>query len=206
MRPMLEMTTAGLARRPCFDGRTVTLREFDRLPDDGYRYELHDGILHVSPAPATNHDRVVSFLHAKLFAHVERRALGEVFTSDYDVQLTNKRIYRPDIKFVSRENRRIIRVKRLVGAPDLVVEVVSPDDPDRDWRVKFDAYEKAGVREYWIIEAATLSATFYVHDGKRFVNQPVKGTRFASTVVKGFRLDLEALTAYVRRPIGDEDD
>jgi len=179
------------------------LREFDRLPDDGYRYELHDGILQVAPAPSTQHDLVVTFLVGEIYAHLKNRRLGVVFGSDYDVQLARKRVYRPDVKFVSNANRAIIGSKRLRGAPDLVVEVVSPDDPDRDWRVKFNAYEQAAVREYWIIDAESLSSTFYLHDGKQFVKQPVRGTRYASKVIKGFRLDLKALETYVRQSVGD---
>ncbi len=206
MRPMLEMTIGDRTRRPRFNGRPATLREFNRLPDDGYRYELHEGIIRVSPSPGLRHENVVSFIHGELFGFLKGRSLGRVFTSEYDVQLTPKRRYKPDVKFVSTANRDIIRDKRIHGAPDLVVEVVSPNNPDRDWRIKFDAYEKAGVREYWIIVAYTLAAAFYVHDGKRFVKQSVKGTRFASKVVTGFRLDLKALDAYVNGPIeGDED-
>ena len=206
MRPMLETTTTDRPGRPRFDGVVATAKEFENLPDDGYRYELHEGIIRVSPSPGLRHENVVSFIHGELFSFLKRRSLGRVFTSEYDVQLTPKRRYKPDVKFVSTANRGIIRDKRIHGAPDLVVEVVSPDNPNRDWRVKFDAYEKAGVREYWIIVADGLAATFYVHDGKRYVEQSVKGTRFASTVVTGFRLDLKALDAYVNGPIdGDED-
>ncbi len=204
MRPMLETTTYRPGR-PRFDGVAATAKEFEDLPDDGYRYELHEGIICVSPSPGLRHENVVSFIHGKLFAYLEKHPIGRVFTSEYDVQLTPKRRYKPDVKFVSTVNCDIIRDKRIHGAPDLVVEVVSPDNPDRDWRVKFDAYERAGVREYWIIVADDLSAAFYVHDGKRFAKQSVKGTRFASTVVTGFRLDLKALSAYVNEPMdGDE--
>ena len=158
----------------------------------------------MSPAPATNHERIVSYLHGKIFAHIEKHPVGEVFTSDYDVQLSTKRIYRPDVKFVSTLNADIVQKNRICGAPDVAIEVVSAEDPDRDWRIKFNAYEKAGVAEYWLINAETLVATFYVHDGKQFVKQAIKSRRYTSTAIKGFRLDLEALEAYVRRPLGDD--
>ncbi len=204
MRPLSETVRSYRTSRPRFDGQSATVREFERLSDDGFRYELDDGILRVSPSPSTHHDLIVSFLCGEMYAFLKTRPLGTLFTSEYDVHLAPRRVYKPDVKFVARTNRGIIGKQRIHGPPDLVIEVVSPNDPDRDWRTKFDAYERAGVREYWLIDAESLAATFYLHDGKRFVKQPVRGTRYASTVIDGFRLDLEALASYVRRSGGEK--
>ena len=204
MRSVPQTVTTNRTRGPRHEGQPATVREFDNLPDDGYRYELHDGVLCVLPAPATRHERVVSYVHGELFGFLQQHPIGEVFGSNYDVQLSTKRIYHPDVKFVSTFNADVVRKKRICGVPDVVIEVVSPDDSDRDWRVKFNAYEKAGVAEYWLIDAQTVVATFYVHDGKQLVKQVSKSRRYTSAAIKGFRLDLDAMEAYVGRPLGDD--
>jgi Uma2 family endonuclease len=78
---------------------------------------------------------------------------GEVFGIEIQIRLPSiKQRRNPDVLFISRNRENIIKHTHIDGAPDLVMEIVSPDSENRDRRDKFLAYEKSGVREYWIID------------------------------------------------------
>ena len=123
------------------------------MPDDGNRYEAIEGDLHMTPAPTTLHQRVSKRLTYALDRILERPGLGEVFVAPYGVEFpaTGEGV-QPDIVFVSRKRREIITEAGIVGAPDLVVEILSPSTAGRDRTIKLRLYERHGVREYWIVD------------------------------------------------------
>ena len=136
----------------------LTYEDYCALPDDGKRYEILDGDLYMSPSPETPHQRILGNLLAILHDHVRLLKLGEVFVAPLDVLLGKHDIVEPDLIFVSNERRAIITRKNIRGAPDLLVEVLSPSTSKRDLRDKRNIYARSGVRFYWIIdpEARTL--------------------------------------------------
>lgn len=179
--------------RGAYRGLRLTAEEYFSIPDDGARYELVDGVVVVSPSPEPNHQYVSGQLFRKLADFVEARRLGVVLY-ETDVLLSEGPtggdvVLRPEFLFVRVERQNEVR-KRVVGAPDLVVEVVSPDSRRMDTRTKYDDYQRAGVQEYWLIDPERDEMRFYRLEAGRFVEAPISGDKFASTAVPGFTLDL----------------
>ena len=81
-------------------------------------------------------------------------------------------------------------MRRLIGPPDLAVEVISPDSRRYDTQTKRDDYERCGVREYWIVDPQQKLLTFLRNEAGRFVEVPPQGDSFASEAVEGFVLNL----------------
>jgi Uma2 family endonuclease len=145
-----------------------TYEDYARLPDDGNRYEVLDGELYVSPSPRTRHQAVSRSLEFLLHAHVSGQGLGEVFDAPIDVIFGPKMVAVPDIVFVAAARKSIITERAIEGAPDLIVEILSP------WSVRQDRVEKAalyarhGVRHYWIADPEACSLETFVLAGQRY--------------------------------------
>lgn len=125
-----------------------TYEDYMRTPDD-VRYELLDGELILSPSARTAHQRTSINIEHPLIAFVKENKLGEVFHAPYDVVLDNFNVVQPDILFVSNERARIITDLNIQGAPDLVIEILSPSTAQRDRTQKRDLYAQHDVKEYW---------------------------------------------------------
>lgn len=130
----------------------LTYEDYCALPDDGRRYEILDGDLYMSPSPITLHQLVVGNTYHVLRHHVDRHALGKVFIAPYDVVLGKHDVVEPDVIFVSKAHKSIITRKNIRGAPDLLVEVLSPSTAERDTRDKRNIYARCGVKWYWIVD------------------------------------------------------
>jgi Uma2 family endonuclease len=120
------------------------------LPE-GTRAELIDGELFMCPSPRSRHQDTAGNLFALLRDFVRHRSLGRVFVAPLDVHLPSGDIVEPDILYVAKANLGIVH-DWVRGAPDLIIEVLSPESIDRDRFVKRDLYAKNGVREYWIVD------------------------------------------------------
>ena len=131
----------------------TTWEDVLQMPDDGNRYEFIGGRLYVTPVPWTRHQRIAKRLQLALVRVLEDTGHGEVFWAPFLVEFpgTGDRV-QPDILFVSNERRGIIGKNQVLGAPDLVVEILSPITAHRDRGVKLDLYARRGVREYWIVD------------------------------------------------------
>jgi Uma2 family endonuclease len=131
------------------------------LPETNLPTELWDGELVRSPSPSFFHQEIVARSYKLLDAWVEQYRLGKTGIAPLDIILTQRRVVQPDLFFVSNERRGIL-TDRLRGAPDLVVEVLSPGTRRRDRLDKRDLYEQHGVKEYWLIdpEALTVEVLF----------------------------------------------
>lgn len=171
-----------------------TLADWERLPDDGYRYELIGGELFVSPPPAVPHQNASGNLFLRMASHAAAHALGKVYCAPIGVMLPPKRnAVQPDIIFVSKRREKIIGLKYIEGVPDLIVEIVSPSNWSVDRQEKFKLYAKAGVKEYWIvdyrpktIEVFLLHKGEYALQGKFSVGQKVR-----AALLKGFEVKVE---------------
>lgn len=129
---------------------------YSALPDDGAHYEIIDGVLYMAPAPIPEHEQIVALLCARLVTAVYDTQLGSVMTSP-DIDLGDL-VVRPDVVVVLNQNLAIIDQKRIIGAPDLVIEVTSPGTAAYDRSItegKQGAYARAGIPEYWIADPAT---------------------------------------------------
>ena len=142
----------------------------------------------------------VSFRHADLSAwlmgvvrgFIRRSDLGIAVGGEFFVRLTGQRRL-PDILFVSKSRMGILRKNHLEGAPDLVMEVVSPESVARDWREKYIDYERAGVAEYWVVDPMSQRAEIYrLVDGK-YSPHPEEDGKLTAQIIPGFYLRTEWL-------------
>jgi len=130
-----------------------TYSEFARLPESGgTRFEVIDDQLAVTPTPSLHHQRIAGRLFARLFGFVEKHRLGEVFPAPLDVLLAEGDYLEPDIVFVRKDRADILSDRGVEGAPDLVVEILSPSTEARDYGLKLERYRLFGVTEYWIVD------------------------------------------------------
>ena len=140
-------------------GERLTVSEYLTGAEEVNRKELVWGFVAREPAPsALHHQSAVTRALVFLGLHVTRKNLGKVLVSPVDVVLDEKKalILQPDVAFISNERRHIIR-ERVWGAPDLVIEVLSPSTRRRDCTDKRRWYRHYGVREYWIVDPRRLS-------------------------------------------------
>ncbi len=129
-----------------------TYKDYKSLPEsETKRYELLEGELIMVPSPNEYHQRISGKLEFILRAFVEGKNLGRVYYALLDVHL-GEDVVQPDILFVSREHLSIITEEEIRGAPDLVVEILSPATAERDQTYKKTLYARHGVREYWIVD------------------------------------------------------
>ena len=117
---------------------------------------------------------------------------GWVFFSPTDVVLSEHDTVQPDLVFVSREREHIITDANIQGAPDLVVEILSPSTASRDWRDKLDLYERHGVAEYWLVDPVSeIVWVFQLVDGALVqVGMYSVGDTLTSPLLEGFALKL----------------
>ena len=134
------------ATRPKF-----TYADYLIAPDDA-RYELIDGELIMTPAPRKAHQNSLLDLGVDLKLLMRRAAIGHIFVAPFDVVLSNTDVVQPDIMFVSNARAHIITDDNIRGAPDLVVEILSPSTAQRDRTFKRDLYARHGVKEYWMVD------------------------------------------------------
>jgi Uma2 family endonuclease len=136
-----------------------TIMEVFKMLPEGTLAELINGTLYMSPAPNTNHQRLMRKLTVAMSTYVEEYRLGEIFFSPYDVYLDeHSNAVQPDIIFISSKNSDIIK-DAVHGAPDLIIEILSPGNPKHDMVLKKELYQQFGVREYWIIIPDTKEST-----------------------------------------------
>jgi len=129
-----------------------TYEDLLHFPDDGKRHEIINGEHYVTPSPHTKHQVIVGNLHMALGSYLKTRPIGAVFFAPCDVVFTNFDVVEPDLLYISRARREVLTEKHVRGAPDLVVEVLSPGTRRTDEVTKRDLYERCGVLEYWVVD------------------------------------------------------
>src|SRR5262249_319568 len=135
-------------------GSRIRYRDLEALGEslDGKRYELIEGALYVTPSPTTIHQRILRNLLVALHPFVKQHGLGEVFSAPTDVIFCEETVLIPDLLFVSKRNSERISTRGIEGAPDLVVEILSPKTASRDLEIKKETYPQHGVSEYWVVD------------------------------------------------------
>src|SRR5438477_9120856 len=148
----------------------VVLRyeDYAALPDDGKRYEIHEGELSVTPAPGTPHQAVSIRLASALHIHVSTHASGEVFAAPVDVILSDTTIVQPDIVFIAADRSSVVSTRGIEGAPTLVVEILSPWTTATDRRTKMRLYAFHRVPWYWIVDPVTRAIDVYRLTGSAY--------------------------------------
>ena len=132
-----------------------TYEDYAAIPDDGQRYEIVDGVLFMAPAPNEWHQSAALEIASYLRTYVKLKDVGRVYIAPFDVELDYRTVVQPDVLVVLNAHLERITFSRIIGAPDLVVEISSPGTVGHDWERKQHAYAHAGVPEYWIADPAT---------------------------------------------------
>jgi Uma2 family endonuclease len=130
----------------------LTYEDYAALPQDGHRYELHEGALSVTPAPGTRHQRVSSRLYDALRAHLKATGLGEVLYAPLEVILARTSVVQPDLVYIAPEHAARVSARGIEGAPTLAVEILSPSTTTIDRSTKLGLYARHGVPYYWIVD------------------------------------------------------
>lgn len=175
----------------------LTYEEYRRLPDDGKRYELIEGEMHMIASPTTEHQRISFNLTVAIGTHVREQSLGSLFAAPTDVVLSRRDVVQPDILFVSKDREMIITETHIDGPPDLIIEILSPSTASLDQLVKRQLYARHGVREFWLVspEASTVEV-LELHEGAYRRRALVgRGDTVTSSVLEGLELAIDEIFA-----------
>jgi len=149
-----------------------TAAHWERLPDDGSRYEIIDGVLYMATAPSAFHQWAGLSLYENFGIPAKQRKLGFTYLAPIGVFMPNIEPVQPDFVFVRAANVGIIRDRRIYGIPDVIIEILSPNSRLYDLEIKKDAYEKAGVPEYGVVDLAARSVIVFTLDSAGRYDQP----------------------------------
>ncbi len=168
-----------------------TYQDYRNAPDDK-RYELLDGDLVVTPAPGEAHQRASRNLTILLGQSVKLSGVGHVYAAPFDVVLSDTDVVQPDLLFVTNERAHIITDENVQGAPDLVVEILSPSTAERDQTFKRSLYAKHGVKEFWLVDTDAKTVTVLLRYPQGFAVEGVCG--------EGQTLDSPTLERFIIKP------
>ena len=192
---LLEQPPPTLHRKPGPYRRA----DYAALPDEP-RCELIFGRFYLSPSPVLVHQFLVTHLAWRL-KEMAARTGGMTVVAPMDVHLAEHSVVQPDVLYISPERRGIMR-DWVYGAPDLVVEILSPSTASRDRLHKLNLYARHGVAEYWIVDPETRHVDFCVLDeGQVAVGAPKAG-KWRSRAIPGLELDVDDLWQAVEREFG----
>jgi Uma2 family endonuclease len=174
----------------------LTYEDYCRIPEDGQRHEILDGVHVVSPAPRKKHQRLLGNLFFVLERHLRVQGDGEVYLAPFDVLLSEYDILQPDLVFVSDERLHLLDELNCKGSPDLVVEILSPSTARRDQVDKRARYEAHEVREYWIVDPESEVLRMYRRDAKGGLElhcelQRDRGGALETPLLPGFSVPIE---------------
>ncbi|MGH7354167.1 MAG: Uma2 family endonuclease [Candidatus Rokuibacteriota bacterium] len=168
----------------------LTYRDYEALPNDGRRYEIHEGKLSVTAAPRTRHQIVSINLASALHVHVTARGVGQVFHAPTAVILSDTSVVEPDIVYVATDRLGQISERGIEGPPTLAVEILSPSTAQTDRQTKMQLYARHAVPWYWIVdpdnrgvEVYRLAAGGYVLDTRASGDEPLSAELLADLVI-----------------------
>ncbi|MEK7327074.1 MAG: Uma2 family endonuclease [Chloroflexota bacterium] len=188
----------------------ITLEEFWRIPEGPPNFEFEDGELIAMVSPHGKHQEIVLQLGGALSAHVRRAKLGKVWP-EIDVYLPSvNRVYIPDLVYLSADKLGLFTEPdgKIHGTPDLVVELLSPSTKRRDRTTKQNAYQKAGVPWYWIVDVddLTIEELKLTPEGYLIAQSVARGHKFLPGLFPGLEIDLVELLGEEAEPEEDRDD
>lgn len=175
--------------------KVFTYHDYIILPEDGKRYEIIEGELTMVAGPYSIHQITSQNLEYSLENFIKGKNIGRYFHAPIDVVLSKINVVKPDILFIARENQHMITEKNIAGAPDLVIEIISPSSAYYDLIEKKEIYEKYGVREYWLVDPKKQWVEVYQNVNQQFerVQRADRDGQVASLVLRGFNLSLTAI-------------
>jgi len=175
---------------------TSAFAKMDFPEDDSHIYELVEGNLYQGHAPPGRHQYAQSELFYKMMHHVSVNGLGRVFASPTAVLLTEYSAPQPDLVFLSKEKMSLFDPQwGIKGAPDIMVEIVSPTSYKRDHLLKKELYAAHGIPEYWIVDPSYHSVEVFVLQDGRYERHAfgIDGETVGSHVLSGFELIVSSI-------------
>ncbi len=171
-----------------------TVKDYMSMPD-GNRCQLLDGEIVPALSPTTRHQTILGRLSIALHEWVNSSQLGRVWVAPLDVILTDHDVAQPDILFVSNGRANIVNEANLQGAPDLVVEILSPATAQHDREYKRTLYSRHGVREYWLVDPEEDVVEVWTESETGLVLAATyqQGDTLASPLLQGLSIPLEAI-------------
>ena len=133
-----------------------TYSDYCLLPEDK-RYELIGGELYMAPAPLTRHQVILFNLLLLIGPFVRQRNIGRLLPAPVDVIFSDEDVLQPDLIFIAADRQGIVTERACEGAPDLVIEILSPSTGQRDRGLKRKVYANYGVKEYWLVDPESHS-------------------------------------------------
>jgi Uma2 family endonuclease len=170
---MVQSVLSEVIVEPGHSPAKLTYADYELFPDDDLRHEIIDGVHYVTASPITRHQRISLNLLYLMQSYLETHPIGELFSAPFDVVLSFHDVVVPDLIYLSKERAHFLTAKNLQGAPDLVVEILSPSTRPRDERLKRDLYERVGVDEYWLVDPDRDVVTIYRRGAEGF-NPPIR--------------------------------
>jgi Uma2 family endonuclease len=173
------------------------IKDYKLLPE-GAPYQLIDGELVMTPAPTTFHQIISGRIFIKMTAFVKEKGAGLVLYAPVDIYLDDENAFQPDLVFVSKQRRDIVKDDGIHGAPDTVIEILSPATAYYDMKKKYKIYEKFGVKEYWIVDPEMKNVELFSlsEQGKYQMNADVTGQgAVTSGILAGFEISLDEIFA-----------
>ncbi len=174
--------------------RKLTYADFRRFPNDGQRHELINGEHAVTASPNIRHQELSVRLVVALANFLEPNPVAVVFHAPLDCVFSFFDVVEPDVLIVTNDQREILTKRNVRGAPALVIEILSPDSSPRDKRSKRALYERAGVREYWVVDPDSDCISVYRLEKPGRFRFPqtltAEGDHLATLLLPGFSLDL----------------
>ncbi len=175
--------------------KKITVKEFlDMDFEEGFLYELINGIIVKRASPSAAHQRVSRHLSRMMDNFIYNNKLGDFFAAPLDVYLTNIDLAQPDLIFVSKANAAIVK-GFIQGVPDLIVEILSPSIAKNDRGDKMKLYQRCGVSEYWIVDPKSQSVEVYVlkEGSYDLVSYAQDAGSIISQVLTDFSIDIQSV-------------
>lgn len=169
------------------NGKSISYEEFLQIEDE--LCQLVNGKLYMTPAPNPKHQTIIG----ELYTFIKKQSIGKIFFSPIDVFLDDKNIFQPDLLFISEENKNLISDRGIEGAPDLIIEVLSPSNAYLDRNIKKEIYFEKGVKEYWIVDLANQTLEIYTlqqEDKRKPYLYLVKEGSVTSTIIPKLKFDV----------------
>lgn len=168
-----------------------TVNDYMTTPDDK-RCQLLDGELIVAPSPTTRHQTILIRLSQTLHDWVGSGRTGQVWVAPLDVVLSDYDVAQPDVLFVSNDRSAIITEANIQGAPDLVVEILSPATAQYDRGYKRTLYGRHGVKEYWLVDPDAETVEVLTESAEGLVLRATfqRGDALTSPLLSGLTIEL----------------
>ena len=159
--PAMREEALDLEYIPIFDDR-LTVKDYYDIPD-GVRCELINGRIYCLSSPVFSHQNIIGAVYISFVTFISKKKKNcKVCFAPFDVRLNSRNLVQPDLLVVCDDNK--FRNDCIHGAPDFVMEVLSPSTAGRDKREKLYLYMSSGVKEYWVVDLDNETVTVHLFD------------------------------------------